>query len=294
MSRRRAQKKWEGSVTGRFLSASDQNLHFTIYHRQCSPDRNPSRLLLLHGTGAGGDYTWKNIVPYLDHWDEILVPDLRGAGETFAPNDEEAPFTVDDVLSDLNLILDECDWNHFDIAGYSFGGYIAVRLKQQLENRIERMTLIEAAMLSTMSDEDKTAHQQKVLSAAEVLLADDKEAGVQRFLELVVPDFLEKKRLGLFFSRLTDRPRGMGYTLLSLFDNSESVDVDALAACARNVDSIVGDDSYADMIDFNVHMAAQRDDWHCHILKNADHSLIFQYPREIADILNRSKLRFLQ
>lgn len=294
MSRRKAKKKWEGSIASEFLTTPDQTIHYTLYRRDSVPTSEANRLLLLHGTGAGGDFTWKNMVPYLDHWHEILVPDLRGAGETYGPDNTETPFTVEQVLDDLNLILDKYSWQAFDIAGYSFGGYIAVRLKQQLKDRIKHMTLIEAALLSTMSGHEKINYQKNVLNAAEALLADDKDAGVQCFLELVAPDFLQKKRLGRFFSRLTDRPRGMGYTLMSLFDNVNDMDVNELATCARNVDSIIGQDSYQDMIDFNLKLAEERDDWQCHILENADHSLIFQYPREIADILNQSKIRCLQ
>ncbi len=40
---------------------------------------------MLHGAGVAGEYTWSAIAMMLTQWDEILIPDQRGTGNTRYP-----------------------------------------------------------------------------------------------------------------------------------------------------------------------------------------------------------------
>ncbi|WP_315983179.1 hypothetical protein [Aliamphritea spongicola] len=37
---------------------------------------------MLHGAGVAGEDTWQALLAQLDMWSEVLVPDLRGMGQT--------------------------------------------------------------------------------------------------------------------------------------------------------------------------------------------------------------------
>jgi len=66
---------------------------------------------------VAGRITWGGILPHLRHWNEILVPDLRGTGKTRYPDHKEHGFEAEEVVGDLAALLDHLAWNKFDLGG---------------------------------------------------------------------------------------------------------------------------------------------------------------------------------
>ena len=101
------------------------------------------RLVLVHGAGVAGRYTWEALQHFLNGWSEILVPDLRGAGDTQSLDSKEHPFLVEELVADLQALLRHLGWARFDLGGYSLGGLISLLLKQNLRNQVEKQYLLE-------------------------------------------------------------------------------------------------------------------------------------------------------
>jgi len=71
------------------LVLPDQHLHYRLYRNPVL--HNGRKLLLIHGAGVAGEDTWHMLTAFLEHWQEILVPDLRGAGQSEFPDGGEYP-----------------------------------------------------------------------------------------------------------------------------------------------------------------------------------------------------------
>ncbi len=89
-----------------------------------------SCLLLLHGAGVGGELTWEGMLPYLTHWETILVPDLKGMGDSYAHSGEESPVNVIELAEDIHALTQTLDWEKFDVIGYSLGGLVTLLLNK--------------------------------------------------------------------------------------------------------------------------------------------------------------------
>lgn len=98
-------------------------------------------LLLIHGLTD----TWRIWLPYIESLGSshlLLIPDIRGHGKTTNP----APvLTPDQIAKDMFDLLDTLDLGRVQIAGYSFGGHVALRMAALQPERVEAMVVIAGA-----------------------------------------------------------------------------------------------------------------------------------------------------
>ena len=98
-------------------------------------------LLLLHGLTN----TWRVWRPYLSSLGaahELIVPDLRGHGDTPNP---AATLSATQVAADMFALLDALRLDRIQIAGYSFGGHVALRMAAMHPERVDAMVVIAGA-----------------------------------------------------------------------------------------------------------------------------------------------------
>ena len=88
-----------------FKKSPDSILSIRDSTHGSSKPRDSRSLLLLHGAGVAGELTWAFIINYLEHWDEILVPDLLGMGESYFDSADSQSFSIEDICNTL-LSLD--------------------------------------------------------------------------------------------------------------------------------------------------------------------------------------------
>jgi pimeloyl-ACP methyl ester carboxylesterase len=98
-------------------------------------------LLLIHGLTN----TWRVWRPYLkalgaSH--ELIAPDIRGHGDTPNPSDTLSP---QQVAQDMFALLDALHIKRVQIAGYSFGGHVALRMAAMYPDRVDAMIVIAGA-----------------------------------------------------------------------------------------------------------------------------------------------------
>ncbi len=267
------------------LKRADQHIYYQIYRPQTV---TPRRLLLLHGGGVGGELTWGAIIPRLRHWSEILVPDLRGAGNTHHPSGEERRFGVEEVTADMTALLQQVGWKHFDLAGYSFGGLIAMLLKAQHGKTINKSYLIEASLLGRITQEETITNRDRMLCAAKKLRTHwQVKEGLDIFLDVISP----KRHRGskndvIARERLSRRPVGLACTVECVSQASRLINRHALIVAQANVSNFIGEHSPPQLHDLCRHLAAQRNDWRCHFIQGTDHALPFKKPYVIAQLMN--------
>ena len=98
-------------------------------------------LLLIHGLTN----TWRVWRPHIESLaatHELIIPDLRGHGDTPNP---AATLTQMQVARDLLALLDTLGFRQVQIAGFSFGGMVALRMAALQPERVEAMIVIAGA-----------------------------------------------------------------------------------------------------------------------------------------------------
>jgi 3-oxoadipate enol-lactonase len=100
-------------------------------------------LLLVHGTGASGITTWSPVMERLGNSRLLIVPDLRGSGNTRAP---ERSLELDELGSDVLAVALHAGLERFDVAGFSLGASVAAYLAANHPDRVKNLVLIAAAM----------------------------------------------------------------------------------------------------------------------------------------------------
>jgi pimeloyl-ACP methyl ester carboxylesterase len=267
------------------LSLPTQEVYYRLYRFDYAP---PRRLLLLHGGGVAGGVTWGGILPHLKHWNEILVPDLRGTGKTRYPDHQEHGFEAEEVVADLAALLDHLDWDKFDLGGYSYGGLIAMLLKAARPAAVENTYLLEPALLGKMSDAESTRSRELILHAARRLRElENVGEGLELFLDAVAPNRSRgSKNEEIIRSRLSHRPAGLACAIECVSHAAKRLDRQQLIADQANVSSFIGGRSHPAVYQLCQEIAAERNDWTCHLIQGADHALPFQKPEIIAELMN--------
>jgi pimeloyl-ACP methyl ester carboxylesterase len=102
-------------------------------------------LLLVHGLGSRG-VDWANLIPQLiDGGHRVYALDLLGYGLSSQPRD--AQYSIADQARIVEAFLDSQHLPQVDLAGWSMGGWIAMRVALQQPERIRRLVLLDSAGL---------------------------------------------------------------------------------------------------------------------------------------------------
>lgn len=101
-------------------------------------------LVLVHGYPL--DHTiWDEVAALLENDFDLILPDLRGFGESQAV---ETPYTLVDMAGDLAALLDHLGLEQVCMAGHSMGGYIALAFARAWPGRLRGLGLVASQVLA--------------------------------------------------------------------------------------------------------------------------------------------------
>src|SRR6202046_2347122 len=102
-------------------------------------------LVLVHGLGSRGS-DWANLIPELiDSGHRVYALDLLGYGYSAQPRD--AGYSISDQAAIVEGFLDSQHLQQVDLAGWSMGGWIAMKVALQQPQRVRRLVLLDSAGL---------------------------------------------------------------------------------------------------------------------------------------------------
>ena len=139
-------------------------------------------LFLIHGIGAARD-TWRFLLPLLIRHFRVITYDLRGHGETPAP---DAEFGLDELVEDLEALRASLDIDTAHFAGHSLGGMIGPAYARRYPNRVRSLGLLSTA--AGRSEQDRknvwaVVHAMEEKGVANVLPTLKDRWYTDRFLE---------------------------------------------------------------------------------------------------------------
>lgn len=122
-------------VTDHFITING----LTIHYRDWGDPQLPP-LVVLHGSGNAHSHSWDHIAAALAARYRVIVPDLRGHGESsWAPE-----YTWQLFLEDTLNLMDALGMSQTVLCGHSLGGRVAYMLASQHPERITRLVIVEA------------------------------------------------------------------------------------------------------------------------------------------------------
>jgi pimeloyl-ACP methyl ester carboxylesterase len=113
-----------------------------------------SPVVLVHGLGAEATY-WANLMPQLSgSGHRVYALDLLGYGTSAKPAGSQ--YSIPEEASVVEGFLGVLGLDHVDLAGWSMGGWVAMRVALDDPGRIARLMLFDAAGIRFAPDYDAT------------------------------------------------------------------------------------------------------------------------------------------
>lgn len=95
-------------------------------------------LVLIHGYPLDLSI-WDNVVPLLENDFDVIVPDLRGFGES---STVDTPYSMLGFANDIAGLLDFLGVEKAAFAGHSMGGYVALAFAKEYPERVSGLALV--------------------------------------------------------------------------------------------------------------------------------------------------------
>jgi pimeloyl-ACP methyl ester carboxylesterase len=155
-------------------------------------------LVLLHGFPLD-HHIWDEIAPLLENTFDLIIPDLRGFGDSTTV---DSPYTMDDYASDIAGLLDQLGLDKSAIAGHSMGGYIALAFARLYPERVTGLGLVSSQVLADPPDRKEGRYK----SAAEVA-----EKGISGIVDGMTTKFTSDEKLQNFARKTMERQHPAAY-----------------------------------------------------------------------------------
>lgn len=150
-------------------------------------------LVLLHGYPL--DHTiWNEVVPFLEDEFDLIVPDLRGFGQSTTV---DTPYTMDSIAADIAGLLNHLGVEKAASAGHSMGGYVALTFARFYPARVLGLGLISSQLLADPPDRKEgryaTAAQVAEQGTVGVVEAMTPKLSTDERVQAVVRGIMEKQ-----------------------------------------------------------------------------------------------------
>lgn len=177
-------------------------------------------VVLIHGYPFNRSL-WDEQVAALSNSYRLVVPDLRGFGESDASS---GPATMNRMAQDVAQLLDHLEISRAVIGGLSMGGYVALAFYKQFPSRVRALVLADTRAQADTEEAKRTRAQQaeKALSEGMAGIAD---AMLQK---LLTPETVSKhpeivKRVRDMM--LKTKPEGAASALLGMAERDDQTDL---------------------------------------------------------------------
>src|SRR6266511_632939 len=173
--------------------------------------RGSAPLVLLHGYPLD-HHLWDEVAPLLEDTFDLILPDLRGFGESSIA--DSSP-TIEDYAGDIAGLLDTLNIQKTAIVGHSMGGYVALAFARLYPERVSGFGLVSSQVLPDPPDRKEGRYK----SAADVA-----ENGISSVVTTMTPKFTTDEKLQAFARASMEQQQPVAYigALKSMAERTDS------------------------------------------------------------------------
>ncbi|NMH28632.1 alpha/beta hydrolase [Flavobacterium sp. SE-s28] len=99
-------------------------------------------LVLVHGFGQNW-YMWNRLLPELSKHFTVIVPDLRGVGESDKP---ESGYDKKNMAKDIHELVAKLGYKQINLAGHDIGLMVAYAYAAQYPDEVKKLALMDALL----------------------------------------------------------------------------------------------------------------------------------------------------
>lgn len=155
-------------------------------------------MVLIHGFPLD-HHLWEEVVPLLEDTFDVILPDLRGFGDSTTV---DSAYSMDDFASDIAGLLDQLGIQKTAIAGHSMGGYVALAFARLYLDRVSGLGLVSSQLLADPPERKEGRYK----SAADVAAN-----GIGSVVEAMTTKFTNDERLQAYARTSMERQPPVAY-----------------------------------------------------------------------------------
>ena len=171
-------------------------------------------LVLVHGYPLDHSI-WKSIMPLLENDFDLIMPDLRGFGQSGVV---DGPNLMSDFAEDIATLLDYLKIDKTYIAGHSMGGYVSLAFVRKFSNRVAGLGLLASQVLPDTPEKKAT----RSLEADHILIHGVREVAESMSKKLTADVGLQATLKNLI---LRQKPEGLAGALKAIAERPDSSDL---------------------------------------------------------------------
>ncbi len=166
-------------------------------------------LVLIHGYPLDHSI-WDELAPLIAHHFDLIIPDLRGFGQSDVMEGEDS---ILEYASDIAELLTHLRIQKAYLAGHSMGGYVALAFARDYEERVGGLAMVSSQMAADAPErkEARRTTAKQVLEQGVGIVADSmapklsSAEGIQEFARNLIA---RQKPLGIYaaLNAMADRP----------------------------------------------------------------------------------------
>ena len=233
-------------------------------------------LVLIHGFPLDLSI-WDTVVPLLENDFDVIVPDLRGFGESSTVDE---PYHMLDFANDIAGLLDFLGVEKAAFAGHSMGGYVALAFAKEYPDRVSGLALVSSQAAADAPE--RKAGRYKTAK-------DVSDSGVDVVSEAMTPKLSSNEKVQEFVNLLmkAQSPAGVVGALKAMAEREDFTDV--LPQFSFPILLIHGDADLLIPIDRAKEIKSILPTAQLIKLKKAGHMPMMEFPKETAEALKKLK-----
>ena len=179
-----------------------------IYYKKHSCKNPLGNLLLVHGGFQGNHTRLNNLIKYLKDSYNIIIPDLRGKGDSDFPKGVEKVL-LKDYAKDLCELLKKEKISKINVIGTSFGGLVTLKFAEIFDKEINIEKIV---LISSIHRLDRIRRRTKLVAPF--------YNSVINLASILAKPLPEKRREHIDYSNLDGRLREIKYGVKLIKNNS--------------------------------------------------------------------------
>jgi 3-oxoadipate enol-lactonase len=217
---------------------------------------------------------WMPIVPALEKNARLILPDLRGHGQSPAP---KGVYSMDFLAADILALMEKLGLSRVVLAGHSVGGYIALNFARNYPERLAGLAMV-ASHCFTDPPERKQIRWE---TAEKVERTGQADFIAESMLPSLTPDKILREKLKPIIENA--KPNGVAGILRGMAQRNDSCDV--LAELNVPVVIIAGEmDAHLSLEKAHQMARMMQNPW-LEMIPGAGHMPMMEAPERVSEIL---------